>query len=71
MQLQQTIKNVFVQLSTTLELLTDAQYVYAGKTLSNATIGQHVRHIIEMFMCLEDGYSTGKVNYEKRKRIQN
>jgi hypothetical protein len=68
MQLQQTIKNVFVQLSTTLDLLTDAQYVYAGKTLSNATIGQHVRHIIEMFICLEDGYSTGKVNYEKRMR---
>jgi hypothetical protein len=68
MQLQQTIKNVFVQLSTTLELLTDAQYVYAGKILSNATIGQHVRHIIEMFICLEEGYTNGKVNYENRKR---
>jgi hypothetical protein len=68
MQLQQTIKNVFVQLSTTLELLTDDQYVYAGKTLSHATIGQHVRHIIEMFICLEDGYINGTVNYEKRKR---
>jgi hypothetical protein len=71
MQLKQTIKNIFAQLSTTLELLTDEQYVYAGKTLSNATVGQHVRHIIEMFICLQDGYDTGRVNYEKRKRDYN
>ena len=68
MRLQQSIQNVFVQLSASLELLNDDQYVYASKILSNATIGQHVRHIIEMFICLEDGYEAGIVNYEKRKR---
>ncbi|MBC7904698.1 MAG: DinB family protein [Gemmatimonadaceae bacterium] len=68
MQLQQAIQNVFVQLSGTLEKLSNDQYVYASQTLSNATIGQHVRHIIEMFICLEDGYEQGVVNYEKRKR---
>jgi hypothetical protein len=68
MRLQQSIQNVFVQLSASLELLSDGQYVYASKILSNATIGQHVRHIIEMFICLEDGYEAGIVNYEKRKR---
>jgi hypothetical protein len=68
MRLQQSIQNVFVQLSASLELLSDGQYVYASKILSNATIGQHVRHIIEMFSCLEEGYEAGIVNYEKRKR---
>jgi hypothetical protein len=68
MQLQKTIQHVFLQLSETLQLLSDAQYIHPSKTLSNATIGQHTRHIIEMFICLEDGYSTGIVNYEKRKR---
>ena len=68
MQLQQTVKSVFVQLSGSLHQLTDAQYVQPSKTLFNATIGQHVRHIIELFVCLEKGYETGLVNYEKRKR---
>ena len=68
MRLQQSIQNVFVQLTASLELLKDEQYIYASKILSNATIGQHVRHIIEMFICLEDGYTGGVVNYEKRKR---
>lgn len=68
MQLQQTVKNVFVQLSESLHQLTEEQYVQPSKTLFNATIGQHVRHIIELFICLENGYETGMVNYEKRKR---
>jgi len=68
MHLHKAIQNVFVQLTASLELLNDSQYVYASKILSNATIGQHVRHIIEMFICLEDGYEAGIVNYENRKR---
>ena len=68
MQLQQTVKSVFVQLSESLHRLTDAQYIQPSKTLFNATIGQHVRHIIELFICLEKGYDAGIVNYEKRKR---
>lgn len=68
MHLQKAIQNIFVQLSASLELLTDDQYVYSSKILSNATIGQHVRHIIEMFVCLEEGYEKGIVNYEHRKR---
>ncbi|HMC86252.1 MAG TPA: hypothetical protein VKI61_12040 [Chitinophagaceae bacterium] len=68
MRLQQAIQNVFVQLTASLDLLTNDQYIYAGKTLSNATIGQHVRHIIEMFTCLEEGYVRGVINYENRKR---
>jgi len=68
MHLQKAIQNVFVQLSASLDLLTNEQYVYKSSILSNATVGQHVRHIIEMFICLNDGYETGIVNYEKRKR---
>ena len=68
MQLQQAVNNVFVQLSATLDQLSQEQYVQPCKTLFNATIGQHVRHIIELFQCLHNGYDSGKVNYENRKR---
>ena len=68
MQLQQAVNNVFVQLSATLDQLSQEQYVQPCQSLLNATIGQHVRHIIELFQCLEIGYDEGLVNYEKRKR---
>jgi len=68
MQLQQSIQNVFVQISESLEQLTCEQYCKPSKILFGATIGQHVRHIIELFICLDNGYGTGVVNYEKRKR---
>jgi len=71
MHLQQAISNVFVQLSDSMDQLTNEQYVQPLPSLSNATIGQHVRHIIELFVCLESGYQTGLVNYEKRKRDYN
>src|SRR4051812_23115031 len=68
MQLQKAIQNIFLQLSQTLKLLSNQQYIASSPTLSNATIGQHTRHIIEMFLCLEQGYDIAVVNYEKRKR---
>lgn len=68
MLLKQPLQHVFVQISETLSQLSDAEYIQPSKILSAATIGQHVRHIIELFQCLETGYEEGIINYEKRKR---
>lgn len=68
MQLQQAVSNIFVQLAGTLEQLSGQEYVSPCRSLSDHTIGQHVRHIIELFQCLELGYESGTVNYEKRPR---
>jgi hypothetical protein len=68
MMLKQSIQHVFVQLSESLNQLSNEEYMKPSKVLLNATIGQHVRHIIELFQCLENGYDDGVVNYEKRKR---
>ena len=68
MMLKQPIQHVFVQLSETLNQLTNEEYMQPSRILLSATIGQHVRHIIELFQCLEKGYDEGIVNYEKRKR---
>lgn len=68
MHLQEAIKNVFIQLSETLRQLTPEQYAQPCKNLFNATIGQHVRHVIELFIELNNGYESALVNYDKRKR---
>ncbi len=54
-----------------LKLLGDLQpghYCEPCSSLSGASIGQHVRHSLEMFQCLGKGYQEGKVNYDLRKR---
>jgi len=67
MKIQGAIKNVFTQLSDSLQQLSNEEYAKKSATLFNATIGQHVRHIIELFICLDHGYERGVINYEKRK----
>ena len=68
MMLTQPIQHVFVQLSETLNLLSNEEYTRSSNVLTRSTIGHHVRHIIELFQCLDKGYEKGLVNYEKRKR---
>lgn len=68
MELTKAVNNVFVQLDQVLERLADEEFTRPSSTLFSNTIGQHVRHIIELFQCLELGYDLGIVNYEKRKR---
>ena len=68
MELQKTVHHVFIQLSDSLSRLEQDQYSCPCKNLSGNTIGQHVRHIIEMFQCLEEAWQSGELDYEKRKR---
>ncbi|MBI2284500.1 MAG: DinB family protein [Bacteroidetes bacterium] len=68
MTIQQSVHVIFNQLEDSLLQLRDQQYCQKIDTLSGASIGQHVRHVVEMFVCLQDGYISGIVNYEKRKR---
>jgi uncharacterized damage-inducible protein DinB len=68
MKLQHSLKNVFAQLDQSLQQLSPQQYIQQSNSLFKATIGQHVRHIIELFICLQQGYQAGIVDYDKRKR---
>ena len=60
--------NTLEQFKQILTLLPDDAYKAPCPVLSNATIGQHTRHVIELYLCLIRGYDTEAVSYDKRKR---
>jgi hypothetical protein len=68
MQVKQAVENALGELEMVLLQIGDDVYTTPCKYLFNATIGQHVRHIIELFQSMAQGYETGTVNYDKRKR---
>ena len=68
MLLQKPVQHIFDQLSEVLQQLTCEAYKQPSSVLNGATIGQHVRHTIELFQCLLNGYEHGTVNYESRNR---
>ncbi|RTY93028.1 DinB family protein [Flavobacterium sp. RSP46] len=63
-----SINNSLNELIDLLNQLSQKEYSNSCAELSNATIGEHTRHILEMFQCLENQYNSGIVNYDKRER---
>lgn len=55
------LQNLLVQLSVKL-------YQEPQDVVSGATIGQHVRHILEFYICIEKGIKSGTVSYDDRDR---
>jgi hypothetical protein len=68
MMLTNSITKCLDELILLLNQLCDKEYSKKRKHLSDATIGEHTRHIIEMFQCLEKNYESGLINYDKRER---
>ncbi len=66
--LKVSINNSLNELIDLLKQLSNAQYSEPCYNLSNASIGEHTRHIIEMFECLNNQYDSGIVNYDNRER---
>jgi uncharacterized damage-inducible protein DinB len=66
MQLTNACLAILKQLSDLVGQLNDADFTKPSKALSHSTVGQHLRHTIEFFICLEEGYQKGIVNYDKR-----
>ena len=61
-------ENKLRSISALLSVLPDGVYTRPCSQLSGATIGQHVRHTLELYQCLLSGYENGLVEYDKRKR---
>ncbi|MEM7548349.1 MAG: DinB family protein [Bacteroidota bacterium] len=67
MYLINSVENIFMQLQQPLVQLSEDEYTKPLELLSNSSIGQHVRHTLEFFVCLQEGVKSGVVNYDKRK----
>ncbi len=68
MELFSAINKSVEQLNEVLDHISEQQYISTSENLSGATIGQHMRHIIELYQCLMSGYDAGVVCYDHRKR---
>ena len=66
--LLKSIRRSLDELTDLLNQLSDKDYSKSCLALSNATIGEHTRHILEMFQCLQNGYDLGIINYDNRER---
>jgi hypothetical protein len=63
-----SIKNSLKELIDVLEQMSNAEYSKPFHSLSNSSIGEHTRHIVETFQCLANNYESGVINYDKRPR---
>ncbi|WP_435624890.1 DinB family protein [Flagellimonas sp.] len=60
--------NTLEQFKHILHQLPEGCYNSPCVTLSNSTIGQHTRHVIELYLCLIHGYEKADVSYDRRER---
>jgi hypothetical protein len=66
MNLNKACSNILSQLTNLVEQLSEKDFVKPVGTLGNSTIGQHLRHTLEFFICLDQGFEKGLINYDKR-----
>ena len=66
--MKKTAKENLMQLQKLMNSINDSDYTETIDILSGATIGQHIRHILEFYLLLVSGTFTGTISYDKRER---
>lgn len=66
MHLIQSSHSILSQLASLVDQIGESDFSKPCPTLGHSSIGQHLRHTLEFFLCLESGCITGVVNYDKR-----
>ncbi len=59
------------QVSDLLEVMNNDNYSQPLSTFNGSSIGQHIRHIIDFYLCLINGLEQSDINYDRRERNQN
>lgn len=68
MILIETASELFGQIKNAVSNISGEQYTQKSRLLNQATVGQHLRHVIELFQELLNGYACGTIDYENRER---
>ena len=63
-----TAKENLLQIKDLVQVIGTEKYNTPSDILSGATIGQHIRHILEFYLLLVSGSFNGTVTYDKRER---
>jgi hypothetical protein len=66
MNISNSAISILDQLRDVVESIEPSDFCSPSDALSRATIGQHLRHTLEFFICFESGVSAGRLNYDKR-----
>lgn len=66
MTLSQAATNILDQLADLVKQIHENDFKKPSEILNGSTIGQHIRHTVEFFLCFESGYKAGLINYDKR-----
>ncbi|RZJ34006.1 MAG: DinB family protein [Flavobacterium sp.] len=62
------IRYNFAELTDLLRQLSNEDYSNPCEELGNVSIGEHLRHILEMYQILTSSYESGHIDYDKRER---
>jgi len=66
MNLNKACCNILKQLTDLVNQISEQDFAKPVDSLGRSTIGQHLRHTLEFFICLEQGFEKGLINYDKR-----
>lgn len=66
MQLIKSSQSILSQLALLVNQIEENDFCKPCPSLGNSSIGQHLRHTLEFFLCLESGCESGLVNYDNR-----
>ncbi len=66
--MQTYCKQNLQEIKNLISVLAPKEYVFESGLLTRTTIGQHIRHILEFYVCLIKGSKHGLVNYDQRER---
>jgi uncharacterized damage-inducible protein DinB len=65
-QLTFACDQILSQLDALIFGISDEDFVRPSAALGGSTIGQHIRHTLEFFACLERGFHDGIISYDRR-----